>query len=97
MRIDGFQNIPAILQSLKSGPAPKTASQSEPTAGATSVSLSSFAEILQSLQREAAQAAVVRNDKVEQLSQQNQQGNLSVDLNKLASQLVESQVINTQG
>ncbi len=97
MRIDSFQNIPAVLQSLKSGPAPKTGSSNEPAVGATSVSLSSFAEVLQNLQREAAQAAVVRNDKVEQLAQQNQQGNLSVDLNKLASHLVESQVINTQG
>ncbi|HJT23783.1 MAG TPA: flagellar biosynthesis anti-sigma factor FlgM [bacterium] len=97
MRIDGFQNIPAVLQSLKSGPAPKTGSQNETVGGATSVSLSSFAEVLQNLQREAAQAAAVRNEKVEQLSQQVQSGKLSVDLGKLASKLVESQVINPKG
>lgn len=97
MRIDGFQNIPAVLQSLNSAPAPKTGSQNESAVGATSLSLSSFAEVLQSLQRDAAQAAVVRNEKVEDLAQQNQKGSLSVDLNKLASNLVEAQVINLQG
>jgi anti-sigma28 factor (negative regulator of flagellin synthesis) len=34
---------------------------------------------------------------VEQLAQQSQNGKLNVDLDKLASKLVESQVINTQG
>ena len=97
MRIDGFQNIPAVLQSLKSGPAPKTGSQTETTGNASSVSLSAFAEVLQNLQREAAQASVIRNEKVEQLAQQAQNGNLSVDLGKLASKLVESQVINIKG
>lgn len=97
MRIDGFQNIPAVLQSLKSAPSPKTESQNQSGSSAASVSLSSFAEVFQNLQREAAQAAVIRNDKVEQLAQQAQNGKLSVDLGKLASKLVESQVINTQG
>src|SRR5579883_2633018 len=97
MRIDGFQNIPAVLQSLKAGSAPKTGAQNETVAGASSVSLSAFAEVLQNLQREAAQAAVIRNDKVEQLAQRGQSGKLSVDLDKLASKLVESQVINAKG
>ena len=97
MRIDGFQNIPAILQSYQSGPAPKSESQNESPGGATSVTLSSFAEVFQNLQREAAQAAVIRNETVEQLAQQNQNGKLSVDLDKLASKLVESQAFNIQG
>lgn len=97
MRIDGFQNIPAVLQSLKAGPSPKTESQNESAGSASPVSLSSFAEVFQNLQREAAQAAVIRNEKVEQLSQQAQTGKISVDLDKLASKLVESQVVNTQG
>jgi flagellar biosynthesis anti-sigma factor FlgM len=97
MRIEGFQNIPAVLQSLKTGPSPKTESQNESVGSASSVSLSSFAEVFQNLQREAAQAAVIRNEKVEQLAQQTQNGKLSVDLDKLASKLVDSQVINIQG
>lgn len=97
MRIDGFQNIPSILQSFQSSPPPKTEPQNEAGQSAASVSLSSFAEVLQNLQREAAQAAVIRNDKVEQLSQQAQNGKLSVDLDQLASKLVDAQVVNFQG
>ncbi len=95
MRIDGFQNIPAVLQSLKVDQPPKSAPENE--SGSSSVSLSSFAEVLQSLQRESAQTTKIRSAKVEQLAQQAQTGKLSVDLEKLASTLVSSHVIDTKG
>ena len=97
MRIDGFQNIPAVLQSLKADKSLKSLSENETASPSSSVSLSSFAEILQSLQREGAQAGKARNSKVEQLSQQEQSGTLKVDVTKLASALVDLQVIDTQG
>jgi flagellar biosynthesis anti-sigma factor FlgM len=96
MRIDGFQNIPAVLQSLKTDKQLKSNQESE-TSPSSSVSLSSFAEVLQSLQRDSAQAAKTRSVKVDQLTQQAQNGKLSVDLEKLASSLVNSQVIDTKG
>ncbi len=97
MRIDGFQNIPAVLQSYQSGPSSQNGSANNGDGSAASVSLSSFAETLQNLQREAAQGAAHRHGKVEQLAQQAQNGNLSVDLEKLATNLVNAQVVNTQG
>lgn len=93
MRIDGFQNIPAILQSFNSQGTPKTNSGKEAAAPGSSVSLSSFAEVLQNLQRESANAAGARADKVDNLAQQVQTGKLNVNLEKLASNLVENQVI----
>ncbi len=96
MRIDGFQNIPAVLQSFKNDKQLKSNLDSE-TSPSSSVSLSSFAEVLQSLQRDSAQAAKTRSARVDQLAQQEQTGKLSVDLQKLASSLVSSQVIDTKG
>jgi flagellar biosynthesis anti-sigma factor FlgM len=96
MRIDGFQNIPAVLQSLKTDKQLKANLESE-TSPSSSVSLSSFAEVLQTLQRDSAQAAKTRGTKVDQLTQQAQNGKLSVDLEKLASSLVGSQVIDIKG
>lgn len=93
MRIDGFQNIPAILQSFNNTGSPKTSSGNEAAAPASSVSLSAFAEVLQKLQRESANAAGTRAAKVDNLAQQVQTGNLNVNLEKLASKLVENQVI----
>ena len=97
MRIDGFQNIPAVLQSFQSSSSPQTGSANNANGSAASVSLSSFAETLQNLQRDAAQAEAHRHGKVERLAQQAQNGGLSVDLEKLASNLVDAQVVNTQG
>ena len=96
MRIDGFQNIPAVLQSLKTD---KQISSSPETGSnpSSSVSLSSFAEVLQSLQRGSAEATKTRSARVDQLAEQAQTGKLSVDLEKLASSLISSQVIDTKG
>jgi anti-sigma28 factor (negative regulator of flagellin synthesis) len=96
MRIDGFQNIPALLQSFKVDKSLKSRSESEPI-GSSSVSLSSFGEILQSLQRESAQASKIRTTQVEQLAEQEQAGKFSVDVTKLASRLIDLQVIDTKG
>lgn len=96
MRIDGFQNIPAILQSLNAEKAIK-ASKTVIEEKTSSVSLSSFAETLQSLQREASKTASSRSARVDELSQQAQGGDLSVDLNKLAENLVDSHIINFKG
>ncbi len=95
MKIEGFQNIPAILQSFQKSaqPAPK----SETEAGSSSVSLSSFGEVLQSLQRQSAQIAQGRAGKVDQLAQQVQSGQYQVDLNKLASKIVEANIIDFKG
>jgi flagellar biosynthesis anti-sigma factor FlgM len=95
MKIDGFQNIPAILQSY-----PKTTSsisKSEIETPSSSVSLSSFAEVLQSLQRQSAQIAQSRVGKVDQLAQQAQTGNYQVDVNKLAAKIVESNIVDFKG
>ena len=97
MRINEFQNIPAILQSLKIEKPLKSESKSETGAPSASVSLSSFAEVLQSLQRGSAQAANARTVKVDQLAQQVQSGKLNLDLDKLASRLIQEQVINPKG
>ncbi len=96
MRISGFQNIPAVLQSLSADKPPKSNLENE-TNPSSAVSLSSFGEVLQSLQRDLAQAAKSRSAKVDQLAQQEQTGKLSVNLEKLASSLVSSQVIDTKG
>ncbi len=97
MRIDGFQNIPALLQSFKVDKSLKSNPESETTGSSSSVSLSSFAEVLQSLQRESAQSTQNRSARVEQLAKDVQSGVLSVDVVKLATSLVDLQVIDTQG
>jgi len=97
MRIDGFQNIPALLQSFKTDKSLKSNPESENTSSSTSVSLSSFGEVLQSLQRESAQSARLRSAHVDQLSRDAQSGDLSVDMVKLATSLVNLQVIDTKG
>jgi flagellar biosynthesis anti-sigma factor FlgM len=96
MKIDGFQNIPAILQTFKTS---KAASQNlgSETNNSSSVSFSSFAEVLQTVQRQSAQAMAERSSKVEDLAQKVQAGKYSVDVDKLAASLVESRVINTKG
>jgi flagellar biosynthesis anti-sigma factor FlgM len=96
MRIDGFQNIPAILQSFKADKSTKSNSGND-EGDSSSVSLSSFGEILQSLQRESAQADKTRNARVDQISQQVQSGNFAVDAEKLAAKLLDLSVINTKG
>lgn len=94
MRIDGFQNIPAILQSFKADKSSKSTSGNGDSESSSSVSLSSFAGVLQSLQRESAHTDKAKGARVEQLAQQETAGNLPVDAGKIAAQLVDSQVIN---
>lgn len=96
MRIDGFQNVPAILQSFPQEKSPATEAKGD-TTGASSVSLSSFAEVLQSLQRESAAAAKARGARVEELAQQVQAGKQTVDLEQLAANLVNSHVVDVKG
>jgi anti-sigma28 factor (negative regulator of flagellin synthesis) len=95
MRIDPFQNIPAVLQSLNAQKAIKSTRDVEERT--SSVTLSSFAETLQSLQREAGKSAAARSNKVDQLTQQEQSGNLGVQLDKLAENLVNDRIINFKG
>jgi len=58
MKIQGFQNIPSVLQTFKKDVA-TSEGPTQSTAG-SSVTLSTFAETLQSLQRYNAQAAQSR-------------------------------------
>ena len=96
MRIDGFQNIPSILQSFKPDKSVNSNPENE-TSSSSSVSLSSFGEVLQSLQRESAQSTRLRSARVEQLTKDAQSGDLEVDMVKLATSLINSRVIDTKG
>ena len=96
MRIDAFQNIPAVLQSFGADQAAKVGADKGAPA-ASSVSLSSFAEVMQSLQRESLQASQVRGARVEELTKQEDSGKLSVNIEKLAQNLVEADVIRPKG
>ncbi len=95
MRIDSFQNIPAVLQSLNAQKAIKSTRDIEEKN--SSVTLSSFAETLQSLQREAGKSSATRTSRVDQLSQQEQSGTLGVQLEKLAENIVSGRIINFKG
>jgi anti-sigma28 factor (negative regulator of flagellin synthesis) len=95
MRIDPFQNIPAVLQSLNAQKAIKSTQDIEEKN--SSVTLSSFAETLQSLQREAGKSSTSRTSRVDQLSQQEQSGTLGVQLEKLAENIVSGRIINFKG
>ncbi len=95
MKIDGFQNIPAILQSFQKTTQPSQKSEIE--GSFSSVSLSSFGEVLQSLQRQSAQTSQANAKKIEQLTQQIESGKYQVDLNKLATKLVDSNIIDFKG
>jgi flagellar biosynthesis anti-sigma factor FlgM len=97
MRIDGFQNIPSVLQSFGSNGAGKTEQTQGANNSGSSVELSSFAEIFQSIQRDSLQASQANLARVEQLAQQEASGKLSVNLDKLAQSLVDSNVIDTKG
>jgi flagellar biosynthesis anti-sigma factor FlgM len=94
MKIQGFQNVPSVLQTIK-----KDVSTTESTANVatgSSVTLSAFAETLQSLQRSNAQAAQVRQDKVSELSAQEQVGKLKPNLSRIAEKLQELNVIDME-
>jgi flagellar biosynthesis anti-sigma factor FlgM len=92
MKINGFQNIPAVLQNLK---AAKPVSGEAPVAAPKSpVTFSSFAETLQNLQRASAQVAQSRQPRVEELVKQEAAGSLKVDLSKVAARLVDLNVVD---
>ncbi|HVZ81936.1 MAG TPA: flagellar biosynthesis anti-sigma factor FlgM [bacterium] len=95
MRIDSFQNIPAVLQSLNAQKAIKSTREIEERP--SSVTLSSFAETLQALQREAGKSTAARADRVDHLSQQEQSGRLNIQTEKLAENLVDGRIINFKG
>jgi len=97
MRINDFQNIPAVLQSYGASGSGKTEQAAPKDTPASAVSLSSFAETLQSIQRESLQVSQANLARVEQLAQQEDAGKLTVNISKLASSLVESNVIDTKG
>ncbi|HVM33110.1 MAG TPA: flagellar biosynthesis anti-sigma factor FlgM [bacterium] len=93
MRIDGFQNIPAILQSTKTEKSQNPVSGNETKPGA-SVSLSSFGEVLQSLQRQTVQTTQSREAKVDELQKQVKSPDFKIDHSALAKQLLDSNIIN---
>lgn len=97
MRINNFQNIPALLQSVGPDNSTKSASEKDLAGNSSTVSLSSFAEVLQSLQRETTQAAKARGAQVQKLTAQVESDDFSVDANKLAARLVDLQVIDFKG
>jgi len=96
MKIEGFQNVPAVLQSLRTDKSAKSSIQGS-GGGSSPLALSSFGEVFQNLQRESAKKAGLRGAQVENLSKLEQSGNLSVDIDRLASRLVDLNVINLQG
>lgn len=93
MRIDGFQNIPAILQTFKADKS-KGLNSENSNSPSTSVSFSSFAEIFQSIQRESAKQETQQSAKVEQLAQLVQSGKFTIDANKLAARLLDMKIID---
>jgi anti-sigma28 factor (negative regulator of flagellin synthesis) len=95
MKIQGFQNIPSVLQNIR-----KDVSSAEGASGAnpsSSVTLSAFAETLQSLQRSNAQATASRQARVDALTSQEQSGKLVPDLSRIAEKLQELNVIDLEG
>ena len=94
MRIDNFQNIPAILESLKVSGSSKTSLGRNEKNPSSSVTLSSFAETVKVFQRQAAQGEKSRAARVAELSLQEKSGTLKVDVSKLAEKLVDLNVMN---
>jgi flagellar biosynthesis anti-sigma factor FlgM len=96
MRIDGFINIPSVLQSMKPSSTPSAGSQSHASEDSSSVKLSSFGSVLQSVQREAAAQGKLREAKVAEITQSVQNGTLKMNMEKLAAQLIDLQVIDLE-
>jgi len=94
MKIQGFQNIPSVLQTIK-----KDLSVSESVSNdssRSSVVLSTFAETLQSLQRSSSQAAQARQGRVNELTAQEKAGTLVPNLSRIAERLQELNVIDME-
>lgn len=94
MKIQGFQNVPSVLQTIKKDVS--TPEGATNVAAGSFVTLSTFAETLQSLQRSNAQAAQMRQDKVNEFSSQEQAGKLKPNLNRIAEKLQELNVIDME-
>jgi flagellar biosynthesis anti-sigma factor FlgM len=67
---------------------------SDATGETSSVNLSSFGSILQSLQREAVSQSKTGEARVSALADAVQNGDLKMDLGRLAARLVDLQVID---
>lgn len=96
MRIDGFQNIPAILHMLKDAHTSRANVASEEGRDSSSVNLSSFGTILQSVQRDAASKIKAREAKIDGIAEAVRDGSLKVDHEKLAARMVDMQIIDFQ-
>jgi flagellar biosynthesis anti-sigma factor FlgM len=92
MRINGFQNIPSVLQTFET----KELSQASTPASSsnTSVTLSLFAETLKQLQREAVQQSTTHQTKIQQMAHQIETGTFQMQYDKLAQQLDQFQLFN---
>jgi flagellar biosynthesis anti-sigma factor FlgM len=97
MRIDGFQNIPAVLQMLKAGRVSHSNASAEATNDSSSVNLSSFGSILQSVQRDAAAKIKAREAQVNAIADAVSNGSLKMDLERLAAKMVDLQIIDFKG
>ena len=94
MRIDGFQNIPAILHVLRSGRSAHSSTPAEETNDSSSVNLSSFGSVLQSIQRDSAAQLKIREGKVNEIAEAVQSGDMKMNLEQLAVKLVDLQIID---
>ena len=94
MRIDSFQNIPAILQMMKAGRISSSNASLESTQDTSTVNLSSFGSILQSVQRDAAARIKAREEKVIEVANAVSNGTLTMDLDRLAAKLVDLQIVD---
>jgi len=82
---------------MKAGSQVKAENSPEISRDSSTVSLSSFGSILQSIQRDVASNASVREAKVNQLADAVQNKTLQMDLPKLAAKLVDLQIIDFKG
>lgn len=94
MRINGFQDISSILESFNVGRPFREAPVKQGHNVDSSVSLSSFAQLMKTAQRQTVQGAKEREGRVAELMNQARSGTLKVDVSKLAEKLLSSSVIN---
>lgn len=94
MRIDGFQDIPAVLQSLRANRPSPMPNAPDSVPESSTLKLSSFGSVLQSVQRDVAAQSGVRDAKVTAIADAIENGSYTMDLSKLASKLVDLQVVD---
>lgn len=95
MKIDGFQNIPSVLQTIRKDFSRPEGTDSPPSN--STVTLSAFAETLQTLQRTSAQASQARQERVSELTAQEKAGRLTPHLSRIAEKLQELNVLDMEG